>query len=111
MYHRQLLMIVALPFIKAEEVESEVRRIATKDTTNLILLDHAHIRCVERGINLKQITNVLKNGDRTTDYTWDTHIENGWKCTFQRVTAGIKVTVAVKLVKRESVSCLVVTVF
>lgn len=104
-------MIVALPFIKAEDVEAEVRRIATEATQNLILLDHALDRSVERGINIRQITNVLKNGDRTSDYKWDTQIENGWKCTFQRVTAGVKVTVAVKLVKRESVSCLVVTVY
>jgi hypothetical protein len=104
-------MIVALPFIKAEDVEAEVRRIASASTQDLILLDHALDRSTERGINIRQITNVLKNGDRTSDYKWDTQIENGWKCTFQRVTAGVKVTVAVKLVKRESVSCLVVTVY
>jgi hypothetical protein len=104
-------MIIALPFIKAEDVEAEVRRIATESTQHLILLDHALDRSEERGISLRQITNVLKSGDRTSDYKWDTQLENGWKCTFQRVTAGVKVTVAVKLVMRDCVSCLVVTVY
>ena len=104
-------MIIALPFIKAENVLAEVRRIATESTQDLIFLDHAQDRSAQRGISARQVLNVLKNGERTSEYEWDTKIEDGWKLTLQRVTAGGKVTVAVKLVKRESVSCLVVTVY
>jgi len=102
---------VAFPFILANQVEEEVRRIATSSTKDLVLLDHALDRMDQRDISMRQILNVLKNGDRVSDFRWDTQEEKGWKCTFRRVTAGAQVTVAVKLVKREENTCLVVTVY
>lgn len=103
--------VVMLPFINKADVEGEIRRIASESTRDLVKLDHAIMRMQERGINDRQILNVLKFGERVTDIVWDTQKERGWKCVFRRVTAGIEVTVATKLVQRNCNTCLVITVF
>ncbi len=103
--------VVALPFISRDEVEGEIRRIAKDSTSDLVKLDHAIDRMAQREITDRQILNVLRLGERVSDITWNTDKERGWKCTFRRITAGVNVTVATKLVKRDIATCLIVTVF
>lgn len=100
-----------LPFIKPQEVEAEIRRLARDSSIDVIILDHARMRMLEREITDRQIFNVLKNGDLIDGAKWDAEKERGWKCKFRRVTAGVEVTVVAKLIKRESATCLIVTVF
>ena len=102
---------IQLPRFTRETAESEIRRIAKEDTGNLILLDHALDRMEQREISLRQILNVLKNGEAVLPSSWDTEKEKGWKCKFRRVTAGTDVTVVAKLVERNESTCLIVTVF
>lgn len=103
--------ILSLPFISKDKVEDEIRRIANTSTINLVKLDHAISRMDEREITDRQILNVLKLGERTADIIWDTDKERGWKCSFRRITAGINITVATKLVQRDETTCLIITVF
>ena len=105
------MSVIGFPFIKKTEVEAEIRRIAKESTIDLVFLDHARDRMEYREITDRQALNVLRLGDRDSDIIWDTKQERGWKCTFKRVTAGIEVTVATKLVKREENTCLIITVF
>ena len=103
--------VVALPFIRRELVEVEIRRIANNSTIDLVKLDHAIDRMNEREITDRQILNVLRSGERTSEITWDTERERGWRCVFRRITAGVNATVVAKLVKRNKTTCLIVTVF
>ena len=103
--------IVALPFISADKVEDEIRRIAKESTINIVKLDHAIDRMAEREITDRQILNVLRLGERASDIKWNTDKERGWKCKFRRIVAGTNVTVATKLVKRDETTCLIITVF
>lgn len=103
--------IAALPFISRDSVEDEVRRIAKESTIDVVKLDHAIDRMAQREITDRQILNVLRLGERISKVTWNTDKERGWKCTFRRITAGVNVTVATKLVRRDETTCLIVTVF
>ena len=103
--------ITKLPFVKRSEVEKEIRRIAIDSTKDVIKLDHAVDRMEQRGITDRQIFNVLRDGDRSPEICWDTHKERGWKCSFHRITAGESITVAVKLVERNSIKCLILTAY
>ena len=103
--------IVTLPFIARDKVEDEIRRIAKEATIDIVKLDHAIDRMVQREITDRQILNVLRRGERISGVTWNTDKERGWKCTFRRITAGANVTVATKLVRRDKTTCLIVTVF
>lgn len=89
--------IVALPFITQDKVEDEIRRIAKESTIDIVKLDHAIDRMAQREITDRQILNVLRLGERISDITWHTEKERGWKCTFRRISAGVNVTVATKL--------------
>jgi len=100
-----------LPFITPGEVEAEIRKIASESSFELIILEHAKTRMIERDITRRHIDRVLKNGELMEAPRWDTEKERGYKCKFRRVTAGMEVTVIAKLVKREQNNCLVVTVF
>lgn len=103
--------VISLPFIKKEQVEEEIRRIAHEATECVIKLDHAIDRMEQRDITDRHIFNVLRLGERIDNIDWNTDKERGWKCTFRRITAGKNVTVATKLVKRDKNTCLIVTVF
>lgn len=103
--------VLSLPFCSANDVEGQIRKIAKESTIDIVKLDHAIDRMLEREITDRQILNVLKHGDRISDIVWNTDKEKGWKCTFRRITAGVSITVATKLVQRDDTTCLIVTVF
>lgn len=63
----------------------------------------------ERDVTTRQILNVLKSGEQIGDIVWCTEGEKGWRCKLSRVTAGVKITVVAKVVKRQSTTCLVIT--
>lgn len=104
-------MIVQLPFCTRSEVVAEIRRIATSDTVALVTLDHAKDRMMQRGITSRQILRVLIDGVLDSTIEWDTNKDKGWRCRFCRTTAGLKVTVVVKLIEAGGRRCLVVTVW
>ena len=101
--------VISLPFVPKDRVREEIERIARNETSNLDVLDHAIGRMEERDVSMKQVLNVLKNGDQVGDITWCSENERGWRCKLSRVTGGSSITVVAKLVKREDVCCLVVT--
>lgn len=101
---------IELP-IPSNQVESEVRRIAQHESFKVFTLDHAKMRMIQRDISIRQIIRVLCDGALTQAPSWDTEKEKGWRCVFAGVTAGIKVTVVVKLVKRNGHACLIVTTY
>lgn len=103
--------LIELPFISRDSVRDEIRRIAGSETESLSLLDHALERMIQRDISMRQIINVLKNGEQIGDIRWCSDKERGWRCKLKRMTAGINVTVVAKLVNRENTTCLVVTVW
>ena len=103
--------VISLPATPQHQVEDEIKRIAIESTERVILLDHARDRMDQRDITMRQILNVLRYGDRKADIAWNTDVERGWKCSFTRITAGVSVTVGTKLVDRDDVVCLIVTVY
>jgi hypothetical protein len=103
--------MLSLPFVSIDQVESEIRKIVTGASQNVIFLDHTAMRMQEREITSRQVFNVLKNGELKDSPKWNTDKSKGWKCSFVRVTAGVKVTVVVKLTKEKEQVCLIVTVF
>ena len=102
---------ITFPTTKAVDVVTEVRRIARDNSEDMVLLDHALERMVQRNISSRQIINVLKNGEQVGTVTWCSKKELGWRCRLRRVTAGMEVTVIAKLVERDSKTVLIVTVF
>lgn len=101
--------LLTLPFIAASEVEAELRRIATEATENLVISDHARMRMIERDITLGQIVKTIKAGGMICAPSWCAEKEKGWRCTFERINAGVKVTVVAKLIKQNENLCLIVT--
>lgn len=101
---------IELPFCPAAEVETLVREIATHRPERLFLLDHARQRMAERDVTLPQILKVLRHGERWEAPRWDPEGSRGWRCKFQRHVAGQQLAVVAKLIKRDEVQCLVVTV-
>ena len=101
--------VICLPFISKDKVREEIENIARNKSHNLDILDHAITRMTERDISMRQILNVLKNGEQLGSITWCTEEERGWRCKLSRVTAGSKVTVVAKLVERDATNCLVIT--
>jgi len=101
--------ILQFPFISVGNVRAEIKRIASEDTINLVLLNHAKDRMDRRDITMRQIQNVLKNGELLEAIKWCSDKECGWRCKLRRVTAGAEVTVVAKLVKRAENTCLVIT--
>jgi hypothetical protein len=104
-------VLVQLPFCKRDEVEAEIRRIARTETIAIITLDHAKDRMLQRGITSRQVLRVLAEGALDSPIEWDTSKDKGWKCRFCRTTAGLKVTVVVKLIETGGRRCLVITVW
>ncbi len=102
---------VKMPQIKKSDAESTIRDIATTNLNAIEFLDHASMRMQEREITVKQVLSVLKCGEMQDSPEWDTVKEKGWKCRFKRVQAGNEITVSAKLVERNQICCLIVTVF
>lgn len=88
-----------------------MREIARASTERLIVLEHAHMRMLEREITLQQVVRTLKNGEIVSDIKWDTTEDKGWKCNFRHTSAGVKINAVAKLVKKEEIQCLIVTVW
>lgn len=110
--HKESLMSdepIQLPFISAVGAEGELRRIATEETENLLICDHAILRMVERGVTRSQIIKTVKLGDMVDKPKWCTEKEKGWRCKFRRINAGTKITAIAKLIKRDKNLCLIVT--
>lgn len=103
--------ITRLPFCAREDVEAEIRRIATEDSARVVLLPHARDRMLQRDISTRQVFNALRFGSLDSAVEWDTNQDRGWKCRFSRLAAGAPVTVVVKLIEHEGRRCLVVTVW
>jgi hypothetical protein len=103
--------ISLLPWITKEKALPEIRRIASQETESLIILNHARDRQQLRDVTDRQILNVLKNGELTGQFEWDTQDERGWKCKLSRITAGDHVSVIAKLVERDGNKCLIITVW
>jgi Domain of unknown function (DUF4258) len=103
--------VVALPFVGRDKVEQWIRDLATHESEKVYILDHAVLRMEERDVTQRQVFTTLRLGDLCDAPEWDTKEEKGWKCKFSRTVAGEKITVVAKLIMRDSVSCLVVTVW
>ena len=101
---------IELP-IPVDQVEAEIRRLAQEESQAVFVLPHAKERMAQRDISIRQIIRVLRNGDLIQAPQWDTEVEKGWRCVFAGISAGIKVTVVAKLVKRQNQVCLVVTTY
>ena len=69
--------IARLPFCKREEVESEIRRIATEDSAGIMLLPHARDRMFQRDISNRQVFNALRFGSLDSAVEWDTNKDKG----------------------------------
>jgi hypothetical protein len=104
------LSVTYLPIPKHEVLET-IRRIAKQNTEQVVFLDHAHMRMMERDISQRQILKALELGNLVDDIVWDTEAERGWKCKLTRMVTGESITAVAKLVERESITCLVVTVW
>lgn|SRR5690606_5994426 len=102
-------MAIELPKFKPTEVRPEIQRIAHEDTQYVEFLDHALERMEQRGITVRQVMRVLRDGEQQGDAVWCTDKERGWRCKLTRITAGDKITVVTKLVQRENSTCLIVT--
>lgn len=100
--------VIKLP-ISRELVRDEIARIAKESSQNIDILDHAMDRMEQRDITLRQITNVLKNGEQVGELEWCIKGEKGWRCSMNRSTAGGNITVVAKLVERNEKHCLIVT--
>jgi hypothetical protein len=104
--------VLSLPQIPKKDAVKVIREIAFSNTERVYVLDHAHMRMLERNITLRQIFKVIRHGDVVDGPEWSTDEEKGWKCVFKRITAGDCIEVVVKLVEREGAdSCLVVTAY
>jgi len=64
--------ISLLPWITKAKALPEIRRIASQETGSLIILNHTRDRQQQRNVTDRQILNVLKNGELTGQFEWDT---------------------------------------
>lgn len=103
--------VIKLPQIRKEDVIEKIREIAQEETGRVFFLDHAEMWMKEQEITRRQIFKVLRHGDLMKGPEWSTKHERGWKCEFRRITAGECVHIAVKLVEREDMFCMIITVY
>jgi hypothetical protein len=104
--------LIKLPFCRAEEAESIMREIARTASHRFIPTVHAEMRMIEREVSSRQVKRTVESGELIEAPVWDTeHGEKGWKAKFQVFTAGVQVTVVAKLVQRNDVTCLIITVW
>jgi len=104
-------IVVTLPTFTRNTAVKEIQRLAQEETERVHVLDHAHMRMIEREITLRQVLKVLRHGDLVTGPEWSTEGEEGWKCNFRRITAGESIEVVAKLIERDGVRCLIVTAY
>lgn len=104
--------VSTLPTVKKGDADQIVRSLATGMTGRFFFHAHAEMRLLERDITRKQVFNVVRSGQLIDGPNWDTKEENGWKCTYNWITAGVDITVAVKLIERSDGHCdLVLTAY
>jgi|SRR5690606_11602447 len=103
--------LAIFPNVTKEHAVSEIQRIAQDDTGKIFILDHAHMRMIERGITTRQILKVLRHGEVIDGPTWVADKERGWKCEFKRISAGECLHVIAKLTERGDNCCLIITVY
>ena len=104
--------VAKLPRIRKPDVDTEIRRLATGVLGRFFFSDHAEMRLIERDITKRQVFNVVRSGTLVEEPVWDTEKESGWKCRYHWITAGVSITVVVKLVERSDGHCdLVITAF
>tara|TARA_B110000908_G_scaffold103560_1_gene121960 strand:+ start:431 stop:760 length:330 start_codon:yes stop_codon:yes gene_type:complete len=101
--------IIALPFINSVDVRAEIARISREESQSIDILDHALDRMSQKDISIRQVTNVLKNGNPIDRPQWDTVKERGYKLKLEGYSGGQKIIVVAKIVKRQTNTCLVVT--
>jgi len=104
--------LVSLPKVPKADAVGRIYEIAQKETHRVLLLDHAHMRMLERDITHRQVFKVLRHGNPTDGPAWESTGEPGWKCVFRRITAGERIDVVAKLIERDGQAIvLVLTVF
>lgn len=104
--------VVQLPRLRKVDVDAEIRRLATGVSGRFFFTQHAEMRMVERNITKRQVFNVVRDGKLLEEPVWDSEIEEGWKCRYNWITAGVGITVVVKLLERSDGHCdLVITAF
>jgi len=105
-------IIANLPIINKNDVDGEIRRLATGVSGRFYFTAHAEMRLLERDITKRQIFNVVRSGDLVEGPVWDIKQESGWKCRYNWITAGVSITAVIKLVERSDGHCdLVITAF
>ena len=90
-----------MPLLKPDEAVEEIRRIAQKETHRLFFSDHVEMRMIEREINRTQVGRILATGQLKGKSQWETDqrtSQAGWKCRFNGVSAGTRITAVAKLI-------------
>ena len=93
--------VTPMPMMKPDEAVAEIRRVAEAETHRLFFSDHAEMRMIEREITRTQICRILASGRIQNEPNWETDSrtgESGWKCRFQGISAGARITVVSKLI-------------
>lgn len=110
--------VAPFPIMKPDEAVELLRQIAEMETHRLFFSDHVEIRMIERGINRIQVCRILARGRLKGEPQWQTDqrtSQAGWKCQFNGVSAGSRITVVAKLVlsgtKSDQPPAVVITVF
>ncbi len=104
--------VAQLPRIKKCNVDREIRRLATGTMGRFYILEHTEMRMLERDITRKQVYNVVRSRKLVKGPEWCSKIEDGWLCSYNWITAGVSLTVVVKLVERiEGLCDIVITSF
>jgi len=87
--------------MKPDDAVEEIRRIALLESHRLFFSDHVEMRMIEREINRTQVCRVLASGHLKGRPQWETDqrtSERGWKCRFQGISAGTRITAIAKLI-------------
>lgn len=90
-----------MPLMKPDEAVEEIRRIAQKETHRLFFSDHVEMRMIEREINRTQVCRILATGQLKDKPQWETDqrtSQAGWKCQFNGISAGSRITAVAKLI-------------
>jgi len=110
--------VTPFPIMKPDDAVEQIRQIAETETHRLFFSDHVEMRMVERGINRTQVCRILARGRLKGEPQWQTDqrtSQAGWKCQFNGVSAGSRITAVAKLVfsgtKSDEPPAVVITVF
>lgn len=104
--------------MKPDDAVAQIRRIAEMETHRLFFSDHVEMRMIERGINRTQVCRILAKGRLRDEPQWETDqrtSQAGWKCKFNGISAGSRITAVAKLVlsgtRSDEPPAVVITVF